>query len=30
VKSRLSRARTMLAASLRTSSVIFPVAEGNA
>ena len=30
VKSRLSRARTMLAASLRTSPVIFPAAEGNA
>jgi RNA polymerase sigma-70 factor (ECF subfamily) len=30
VKSRLSRARTMLAATLRTSSVIFPAAEGNA
>ena len=30
VKSRLSRARTMLAATLRTSTVIFPAAEGNA
>jgi RNA polymerase sigma-70 factor (ECF subfamily) len=30
VKSRLSRARTMLAAALRTSTVIFPAAEGNA
>jgi RNA polymerase sigma-70 factor (ECF subfamily) len=30
VKSRLSRARTMLAATLRTSPVIFPAAEGNA
>jgi RNA polymerase sigma-70 factor (ECF subfamily) len=30
VKSRLSRARTMLAAALRTSTVIFPAAEGHA
>jgi RNA polymerase sigma-70 factor (ECF subfamily) len=30
VKSRLSRARAMLAATLRTSLVIFPAAEGNA
>ena len=30
VKSRLSRARTMLAAALRHSTVLFPAAEGNA
>ncbi|TMB89388.1 MAG: sigma-70 family RNA polymerase sigma factor [Chloroflexi bacterium] len=30
VKSRLSRARTMLAAALRSSPAIFPAAEGNA
>ena len=30
VKSRLSRARTMLAATLRHSAVLFPAAEGNA
>jgi len=30
VKSRLSRARAMLATTLRASTVIFPVAEGQA
>ena len=30
VKSRLSRARNLLAAALRNSTVIFPAAEGNA